>query len=220
MHEGFIGAAPKSSRRPRHPLIGMYCLIVAQSLLFLGLCSMFLFFQLEGDGWPPPASPRLNLTMPIVNLAVQNSVSHRQLGVVSSSTQFFRQIGGTLGTAIFGTLLTTHVHNNMQRELSPDIIAQTPQPLLKTLEEPRTLLSPEALDRLRQGFEGIGPTGLDVYNRAVEAMRVSLADAIAVVFFVAILSVSSSTLALPPRRTQRPREGRAARRGRCGRRSA
>jgi EmrB/QacA subfamily drug resistance transporter len=128
----------------------------------------------------------VGLSMPIVNLAVQNSVSHRQLGVVSSSTQFFRQIGGTLGTAIFGTLLTNHVHANLQHQLSQDIISQTPPSLIQTLEEPRTLLSPEALDRLKSGFESIGPTGIDFYQQAVEAMRVSLADAIGLVFFVAM----------------------------------
>jgi len=136
----------------------------------------------------------VGLSMPIVNLAVQNSVSHRQLGVVSSSTQFFRQIGGTIGTAIFGTLLTNHLHANLQHQLSPDLIAQTPQPLLKTLEEPRTLLSPEALDRLRSGFEAIGPTGIDLYNRAFDAMRVSLADAISLVFFVAMCVTAGSIL--------------------------
>ena len=136
----------------------------------------------------------VGLSMPIVNLAVQNSVSHRQLGVVSSSTQFFRQIGGTIGTAIFGTLLTNHVHANLQHQLSPDLIAQTPRPLLKTLEEPRTLLSPEALDRLRSGFEAIGPTGIDLYNQAFNAMRVSLADAISLVFLVAMFVTAASIL--------------------------
>jgi EmrB/QacA subfamily drug resistance transporter len=136
----------------------------------------------------------VGLSMPIVNLAVQNSVPHRQLGVVSSSTQFFRQIGGTIGTAIFGTLLTNHVHANLQHQLSPDLIAQTPQPLLKTLEEPRTLLSPEALDRLRSGFEAIGPTGIDLYNQAFDAMRMSLADAISLVFLVAMFVTAGSIL--------------------------
>jgi EmrB/QacA subfamily drug resistance transporter len=182
------------SRTGRYrPLIIIGTIIITTGVFFLSRLD-------AGSAWAAAITAMIimgfgvGLSMPIVNLAVQNSVSHRQLGVVSSSTQFFRQIGGTLGTAIFGTLLTTHVHNNLQRELSPDILSQTPQPLLKTLEEPRTLLSPEALDRLRQGFEGIGPTGIDVYNRAVEAMRVSLADAIAVVFFVAMCITAASIL--------------------------
>jgi EmrB/QacA subfamily drug resistance transporter len=173
-------------------------IIIGTILITLGV---FLLSTLDaGSIWAAAIAAMMvtgfgvGLSMPIVNLAVQNSVPHRQLGVVSSSTQFFRQIGGTLGTAIFGTLLTSHVHANLAHELSPNLIAQTPPNLIETLEEPRTLLSPEALDRLRSGFESLGPQGIDLYNQAFEAMRVSLADAIGLVFFIAMCVTGASIL--------------------------
>ncbi len=45
--------------------------------------------------------------MPLFPLAIQNSVQRRQIGQATSASQFFRQIGGTVGAAIMGTVLAT-----------------------------------------------------------------------------------------------------------------
>jgi EmrB/QacA subfamily drug resistance transporter len=128
----------------------------------------------------------IGLSMPIVNLVLQNSVSHNLLGVVSSSSQFFRQIGGTLGTAVFGTLVATNLQNNLERELSQDIVEQTPPPLMTDLQEPQTLLSPAALDRLEAGYAALGPQGAELFQRSLDAMRLALADALGIVFLAAV----------------------------------
>jgi len=47
------------------------------------------------------------LAMPTMGVVIQNAVPHAFLGVATSTRQFFMQIGGVLGTAIFGVLLTT-----------------------------------------------------------------------------------------------------------------
>jgi hypothetical protein len=48
----------------------------------------------------------LGPTMSLFNIAVQNAIDHSQVGVATSSTQFFRAIGGTVGVAVFGAVLT------------------------------------------------------------------------------------------------------------------
>jgi hypothetical protein len=45
--------------------------------------------------------------LPIYNLAIQNAVNPRQIGAATSSSLFFRQIGSTVGIAVFGTILAT-----------------------------------------------------------------------------------------------------------------
>jgi MFS family permease len=55
----------------------------------------------------------------LFNLAIQNAVDPRQLGVATSSSQFFRQVGQTIGVAVFGTVLT----HNLQVEA-----ARAPRP--------------------------------------------------------------------------------------------
>ena len=48
----------------------------------------------------------LGPTMSLFNVAVQNAIERHQIGVATSSTQFFRAIGGTVGVAVFGAVLT------------------------------------------------------------------------------------------------------------------
>jgi EmrB/QacA subfamily drug resistance transporter len=47
----------------------------------------------------------LGLNMQTIVLAMQNAVEPKDIGVATSSTTFFRQMGGTLGTAVFLSIL-------------------------------------------------------------------------------------------------------------------
>ncbi len=49
----------------------------------------------------------------LFGLAIQNSVDMSKIGVVTSANQFFRQIGSTVGVAIFGTLLTNNLNTKL-----------------------------------------------------------------------------------------------------------
>ncbi|MFC6618886.1 MDR family MFS transporter [Deinococcus radiophilus] len=53
----------------------------------------------------------------LFTLAIQNAVPVRELGVATSSSQFFRQIGSTIGAAVFGTLLMNNLHTELPRHL-------------------------------------------------------------------------------------------------------
>jgi MFS family permease len=54
----------------------------------------------------------LGITMPVFNLVVQNAMPQRDLGVATASTQLFRNIGGTVGTALMAGVLN---HSLTQR---------------------------------------------------------------------------------------------------------
>jgi hypothetical protein len=49
----------------------------------------------------------------LFSIAIQNAMPITQLGVVTSSSQFFRQIGSTMGVAIFGTFLTANLNSGL-----------------------------------------------------------------------------------------------------------
>jgi hypothetical protein len=51
----------------------------------------------------------------LFSIAIQNAMPVERLGVVTSSSQFFRQIGSTMGVAIFGTFLTAHLNAGLGR---------------------------------------------------------------------------------------------------------
>ena len=55
--------------------------------------------------------------MQVATLAVQNSTSPDKLGVATSTVTFFRSIGGSLGGAIFGSVLVARLAQHIQESL-------------------------------------------------------------------------------------------------------
>lgn len=51
----------------------------------------------------------MGVSIPIVNLAVQNEFKQKDLGAATSSSQLFRSLGSTIGVAIFGAMLTSAI---------------------------------------------------------------------------------------------------------------
>ncbi len=94
----------------------------------------------------------LGLTMPIYTLIVQNAVDRRMMGAATAATQFFRQIGGTVGTAIFTSI--------MLGRFSSQLTANAPQGLPNELLEPfkNPLQLGQIMDQLTNQFAQI-PNG-------------------------------------------------------------
>ena len=51
----------------------------------------------------------LGMTMQTIVTAVQNAVEYRDMGTATSSTTFFRQMGGAIGAAVFGAILASRL---------------------------------------------------------------------------------------------------------------
>lgn len=51
----------------------------------------------------------LGMAMPVLNLAVQNEFTQKDLGAATSSVQLFRGLGSTVGTAVFSGVLTAGI---------------------------------------------------------------------------------------------------------------
>src|SRR3954469_537491 len=60
----------------------------------------------------------LGLNMQSIVLAMQNAVDPRDMGVATSSVTFFRQVGGSLGTAVFLSILFTSASSKIPQELA------------------------------------------------------------------------------------------------------
>jgi hypothetical protein len=91
----------------------------------------------------------LGFNMQTLVLAIQNSVPPQDMGVATSSATFFRQMGGTLGTAVFLSILFGSVVGNIkdafaaaaktpafQQALADPAVTSNPdnQPVLKLLQ--------------------------------------------------------------------------------------
>ena len=153
----------------------------------------------------------MGTTFPTFTIAVQNAVSHSVLGVVTSATQFYRSIGGTLGLAILGAVMASRFASGLTTAFSPAVREAVPPELLSQLgENPQTLVNPEALTNLRETLGQTGSEGSELADQIVMGLRESLASAISDVFVISLAVVAvalAATLFLKevPLRGRQPR---------------
>lgn len=87
----------------------------------------------------------IGAAMPLMNIAVQNEFSQRELGAATSSSQLFRGLGSTIGTAIFAGLLTLGITNalgDMNKDPYIQTLQQTPvASQLENVNDSNTLLN-------------------------------------------------------------------------------
>jgi EmrB/QacA subfamily drug resistance transporter len=60
----------------------------------------------------------LGFTMQTIVTAVQNSVDRRDMGSATSSITFFRQMGGSIGAALFGAVLSSRLAHYLAEQLA------------------------------------------------------------------------------------------------------
>ncbi len=68
----------------------------------------------------------LGFTMQVLITVVQNSVDRSDMGVATSSVAFFRQMGGSFGTALFGAILSSRLSVYIAEALQSLPAGQTP----------------------------------------------------------------------------------------------
>ncbi|MEV6650930.1 MFS transporter [Streptomyces sp. NPDC051219] len=73
--------------------------------------------RLEYSVWMAVVGAGIGLVMPVLVLAVQNSVDPADLGTATSANNYFRQIGGSVGAAVFGTLFADRLTDALAERL-------------------------------------------------------------------------------------------------------
>ena len=64
--------------------------------------------------------------LPLFNLAIQNAVKPWEIGVATSSGQFFQQLGSVVGTAVFGAVLSSGLVSNADKSFKDVEVGQPP----------------------------------------------------------------------------------------------
>ncbi|MBX9421931.1 MFS transporter [Streptomyces lateritius] len=74
--------------------------------------------RLQYSLWQAVLGTGIGLVMPVLVLAVQNSVRPADLGTATSAHNYFRQIGGSVGAAVFGTLFASRLDDALGDRLA------------------------------------------------------------------------------------------------------
>jgi EmrB/QacA subfamily drug resistance transporter len=86
----------------------------------------------------------LGPSLPLMPLIVQNAFSPYDTGVVTGATQFFRTIGGAIGSSVLGTVFNNQLKDSLN--LLPSV--GLPQTLVTALKNPNVITSPAALSQV------------------------------------------------------------------------
>jgi len=103
----------------------------------------------------------LGPTQSLFNVAIQNAVPIAQVGIATSASQFFRQIGSTIGVTLFGAILTGNLAAELPRHV-PNIpgLAATK---LDLTEAQAQAMNPH---RIRDRIEALFDAQYQVIDRA------------------------------------------------------
>lgn len=116
----------------------------------------------------------LGQLMQTLTIASQNSVGLRDMGVATSASTFFRQIGGTLGTAVLLSLLFTLVPGSIQTSFSDkatltDVLDAALDPTVATAPANTAIMS-TIYDPIVSPLQGAAQqAGVDLTNQAQRA---------------------------------------------------
>ncbi|KWX86851.1 MFS transporter [Paenibacillus riograndensis] len=169
----------KSGKYKRYALIGMPFMVAAMLIMAfmnsiaMAVASMIIF----GIG--------LGLAMPVFTLTVQNAVAPAMLGVATATSTLFRNLGGTIGIAIMGTVMNTTLTHKLENAVhsgqGPDMSKLDAESArqLSAFMNPQMLLDQPKLKELHATLpEQIQP----LFNQLIEMLRSALSDSLTVVF--------------------------------------
>ena len=182
------------SRTGRYRLLGVAGLIIMTA-------GMYLLAQMDANATNFIARRNmvvmgigLGMSLPLFMLAVQNAVPHKMMGIATSTMQFLRSVGGTMGVAIMGSLINSTLSSELAANMPPQVTESAPPALVEQIRNPQFLLSPEQLSAVRGAFEQLGPQGTQLFEASIAAVRTSLATAIGDAFWVAVFVMAASVL--------------------------
>jgi EmrB/QacA subfamily drug resistance transporter len=132
----------------------------------------------------------LGSTMPLYMISVQNAVPYEILGVATSSSAFFRSLGGAVGLAIFGSIMNNRFAAEFAARLPDQLKTAFPADQLATFStNPQVLMSPDAQAQLSQMASGAGADGPALLEQLLHTLREALSSSLSHVFFIGMTIV-------------------------------
>jgi EmrB/QacA subfamily drug resistance transporter len=140
-------------------------------------------------GFSALAGIGLGMTFPIFTVAGQSAFAPQQIGVVTSLLQFFRSLGGAMGSAIYGAILISR----MNAGLTGISLGALPANVADLVKNPGVIANPQKMAILRGG---IPPSIIADFDRFVSLCLRSIAGSIETIFLVSAAILLTSLLAV------------------------
>jgi len=169
--------------------------VAGLAVLTLGLLLLSTMRQETGFAWAvcyiSLTGTGLGILTPLYTIAVQNAVPYDLLGLATSSTAFFRSIGGALGLGVMGSAMNTRFVSVFLGNLPEGLQTILPaQQLAEMARNPKVLVNPMGQAQLKSFLAQAGNGSL--FEPLMESLRASLESALSHVFFVGLLVVAGA----------------------------
>jgi MFS family permease len=125
------------------------------------------------------------MVLPTMSLVVQNAVPYQYLGVASSSSQFFRQIGSVLGIAVFGAILANSFTGEFETRFSAGDQAAVGPAITEQFKDPTFRLNEREYPGVEQQVLAL-PGGADILARSTDAQNGAMTFALQRIHFAAL----------------------------------
>jgi EmrB/QacA subfamily drug resistance transporter len=178
-------------------MVGLY--LMAQTTTATSQMSITIDIVLVGLG--------LGVTMPLYINAVQSALPMRYLGVGTSQFQFWRNVGGTAGAAVLGTILAQRLPDAISTQIARvNLPPAFKNALGSSASNPNALLDPA---KIAAAKAKLSPQLAPLFDQAMHAVRQALALTLHDLFLIAMaLSAVAliATILMPdvPLRSRQP----------------
>ena len=133
----------------------------------------------------------LGITMPVYTIAVQNAVPYSVMGIATSTTAFFRSIGGLLGMSVVGSVMNNRFASEFTAGLSPQLQAVIPAGQSNQLvNNPQALFSSGAMEQLQAQFANFGAQGEALLKELLSTLKDALSSSLSEVFLISFSIVA------------------------------
>ena len=164
-------------------MVGIY--IVAQTTPSTSQATLTAAIIIVGAG--------LGITFPLYINAVQSALPLRYLGVGTSQIQFWRNIGGTVSSAVLGSLLAQRLPGAIEDQVAKlHLPAGFRLPTSASSNNPNALLDPA---KIAQAKAQLPPQAVPLFDQVMHAIREALAVTLHDIFLVAIVLIALALIA-------------------------
>ena len=156
-------------------IFGLYSMTAATPIYLLILYLIVLGLGLGG-------------AMPVFTLTVQNAVAPQQIGVATASSQLFRNLGGTIGIAVMGSMMSASIAKKMMELAGGNTQQAIPVSTDPFLAEKLALFSnPQNLldqPKIEAALNSLPPESQIIFSGVLDRVQEALSYAITTTFLV------------------------------------
>jgi len=140
----------------------------------------------------------IGAVMPVLVVVVANAFPYRLMGMVDSTQQFVRSLGGIIALPVLGTVLNNTFASDFSRSMPETLklaLSRLPQSEQGVLLDPQGLINAASQTAIKSQFTQLGQGGAVLYQQFIETLRNSLSTGVTHLFTLGMVFMLLGVLA-------------------------